>query len=109
MCSLLCVLRSKKDWPQSLIDFGSFAARLSAAGENCVGETVVPTNGARSGIVRPALHAGDVMVEKSPASIAGVGTNWKKLVGVTFTRVPWYPPKKNSLPRTTGPPSVPPN
>ena len=46
----------------------------------------MPTNGARSAIVRPALQAGEVIVEKSPASIAAVGTNWKKLVGVTLTR-----------------------
>ena len=89
MCSLLCVCRSKNDWPQSLLGFGSFDTSASAAGENCVGETDVPVNGARSGIVRPELQAGEVIVEKSPASIAAVGTNWKKLVGVTFTLVPW--------------------
>src|SRR5258707_3100932 len=60
MCSELCVRRSKKLCPQSLAGLRSFAVRFSAAGENCVGETVVPTNGARSGIVRPALQAGDV-------------------------------------------------
>ena len=88
MCSLLSVRRSKNDWPQSLIGFGSFEASASAAGENWLGETLVPANGARSAMVRPELHAGDVMVEKSPASIAAVGTNWKKLVGATLMRVP---------------------
>ena len=50
----VCVLRSKKTWPQSLIGWGSFAARFNAAGENSAGDTVVPTNGACSAIVRPA-------------------------------------------------------
>ena len=53
------------------------------------GEIDVPVNGARKAMVRPELHAGEVIVEKSPASIAAVGTNWKKLVGVTLTLVPW--------------------
>jgi hypothetical protein len=88
MCSLFSVRRSKNDWPQSLIGFGSFETSASAAGENWPGETLVPVNGARSAIVRPELHAGDVIVEKSPASIAAVGTNWKKLVGLTFFLVP---------------------
>ena len=72
-----------------MIGCGSFEVSASAAGEKADGDTAVPVNGARSAIVRPALHAGDVIAEKSPASIAFVGTNPKPLVGVTFTRVPW--------------------
>ena len=52
--------------------------RFSAAGENSAGETVLLTNGARSAIVRPPLHAGEAIAVKSPASIAAVGTNWKQ-------------------------------
>ena len=85
---MLSVLRSKNVWPQSLIGCGSLEASASAAGENWAGDAVVPVKGARSAMVRPELHAGDVMAEKSPRSIAGVGTNWKKLVGVWFVFVP---------------------
>ena len=98
MCSLLSVFRSKKLWPQSLTGFGSFAARFSAAGENWVGETALFTNGARRAIVRPPWHAGDVKAAKFPASIAGVGTNWKKLVGVTLTPRALVPPEVEELP-----------
>ena len=35
---MLSVLRSKKDWPHSLLGLGSLAARFRAAGENCDGE-----------------------------------------------------------------------
>ena len=62
---------------------------LTAAGEKSAGEMrLLASNGARSAMLRPALHAGDVMVEKSPPSICAVGTNWKNVAGVTFTRVP---------------------
>src|SRR4029453_12291321 len=108
-CSLLSVLRSKNDWPHSLMGLGNLDVSASAAGERSDGDTDVPTNGVRSGMVRPELHAGEVIVEKSPASIAVVGTNWKKLGGPPLTRVPRSRRKKKILPGTTGPPSVPPN
>ena len=53
---------------------GSRFARLTAAGLKSAGLIVLFTNGARSAICRPALHAGDANAVKSPASIAAVGT-----------------------------------
>ena len=51
--------------------FGRRAVRLSAAGENSAGDTLLSTNGARSAIVRPALHAGDVIVGEIPGQHRG--------------------------------------
>ena len=88
MCSAVCCFRSKKTFPHGSVGVGSRAVRFPATVENAVGEIRLFSNGARSAIARPALHAGEAMTEKSPASIAGVGTNANVLVGVTSTRVP---------------------
>jgi hypothetical protein len=63
---------------------------LTAAGEKSAGEMrLFASNGARSGMLRPPLHAGDVIAVKSPASICAVGTKAKNVLGWTSTRVPW--------------------
>src|SRR5215510_10518015 len=57
----------------------------------------------------PPLQSADAKSLKSPRSIASVGTNAILLWGLWCWFVPWYPPKKNSLSCTIGPPAVPPH
>src|SRR4029453_6772693 len=94
-CSLLSVLRSKNDWPHSLMGFGNLDVSASAAGEKTDGDTDVPTNGVRSGMVRPELHAGEVIV--------CVGYNVNEAGGRHFASVSLKPPKKKHLARHDGP------
>ena len=54
---------------------------FSAVGSNCDGLTWLFTNGARSAICRPLLHAGEASAVKSPLSIAAVGTNAWSVLG----------------------------
>ena len=55
-------------------DDASKGCLAAGKGEKSAGDTWLLTNGAPSAIVRPALHAGDEMAEKSPRSVAAVGT-----------------------------------
>src|SRR5678815_485228 len=71
--------------PQSSCAVGSFAARASAALLNCDGSTLLFTKGARSVTWRPALHAGEAKVVKSPAKAAAVGT--KEMLSLGSERV----------------------
>src|ERR1041385_5132147 len=74
--SKLCCLRVKSTRPHGSFVFGSRAAMFTAAGEKSAGAIrLLASNGARSATVRPPLHAGDVIAEKSPASIWPVGSN----------------------------------
>jgi hypothetical protein len=59
--------------PQGLSVFGRRPVRFSAAGLKSAGSTRLFTNGARSVICRPLLHAGEANAVKSPVSIAAVG------------------------------------
>ena len=64
---------------------GSRSARFSAAGLKSAGSIRLLTNGARSVICRPPLHAGEANAVKSPASIAAVGT-YAMLLGRHLTQ-----------------------
>ena len=86
--SSLSSTRSKNTCPHGLSGVApSRLVNFIDAGEKSAGLTRLSTNGARSAICLPPLHSGDAMPVKSPASMAGVGMNWKFDVGTRRTRV----------------------
>src|SRR5688572_9613332 len=74
--------------PHSFSAAGSLAARARAAGLKSAGLIWLFANGGLRVICRPLLHAGDAIVLKSPASMAGVGTNRSVSPASDRTRVP---------------------
>ena len=77
--------------PQGSDDFGisAWLRIFITAGLNWEVATRLFTKGALKVICRPLLHAGDVMVVKSPAIIAAVGTKDMVSIGSRRVVVPW--------------------
>src|SRR5439155_26354389 len=97
-------------FPHPSIGTGRYlVARTMAAGEYSVGLIRLLMNGALNVSAPAPWHAADAKVVQSPASIWGVGTYATRARGAERWIVPWYPPKKNSLLETIGPPRTPPN
>ena len=63
------------------------------------------TNGVFKVACRPLLHAGELTVVQSPASIWAVGMKAIAVVGRDRSVVAWCAPKKNSLFLTIDPPT----
>src|SRR5438874_5966218 len=84
-------------FPQGSDVFGNSFAKATAGLLNRAGSTRLLTNGALKVICRTTLQAGEVKAVKSPASIAGVGTNAMRSDGSWRGFVRWYPSEKYSL------------
>ena len=108
-CSVLSFGMPNCTRPQGSVVLGRYFENASATGFRADAGTRLSTNGARSAICRPPLHAGEAKVVKSPASICAVGTQRMTVGGLLFSMRPWKPPKKNALFFTSGPPRAPPN
>jgi hypothetical protein len=75
--------------PHGSVVVGSFFAILTAAGLKSAGSIRLLTNGALSVRAPRVLHAADATCVKSPASMAGVGTNRTSSDGRSVVFVPW--------------------
>ena len=82
-------MRSKKTLPQGSSVFGSMPASFTDAGEKSAGLILLFTKPPPRLIAPLVLHAADAMAEKSPFSIAGVGTNWNEDAGTRRILVRW--------------------